>query len=296
MVSINTDSRFRHRFIGASLLTGNGIEIGALNRPMQLHAGCSVEYLDIDSYQNLRQLFPEIGNIVENKYTANISTHSLSEITKKTFDFVVINHVLEHVPNPIKTIAHVYSAINATGCLALSIPDKRNSYDRHRPLTAYEHILADYYLNTSETENHHLVESLASKHSDVFETKEKFLLKLQLLKERRDHLHVWTCETFKEHLEKIFLLLKIDLKLIYESKIDHNGFEYFAIFCKNMPPERERALKIIAAVYATRPDLQAAFPGKAGLMQWAVRNGCSNDSDAAILSEYQPVYKSLCDE
>lgn len=56
---------------------------------------------------------------------------ALSELTGETFAWILASHVLEHLPDPISFLGQC--PLNADGCLALALPDKRYCFDRFRP-------------------------------------------------------------------------------------------------------------------------------------------------------------------
>jgi SAM-dependent methyltransferase len=70
------------------------------------------------------------------------------------FDLVIANHVIEHVPDPIRWLRQVETVTSEDGSLFLSVPDRRYTFDYLRPestlpdlLRAHEQRLerADYY-------------------------------------------------------------------------------------------------------------------------------------------------------
>jgi SAM-dependent methyltransferase len=61
-----------------------------------------------------------------------------------TLDFVVALHLLEHLPDPLGALAEWYRALRPGGILLLSVPDQRFWFDRLRPRTALEHLVADH--------------------------------------------------------------------------------------------------------------------------------------------------------
>jgi 2-polyprenyl-3-methyl-5-hydroxy-6-metoxy-1,4-benzoquinol methylase len=224
----------RHRNIASSFLYGNGLEIGALHQPLAVPQNCKVEYLNVKSQESLIALFPEVKNIVKNEYVGNINNQSVYEITNNKFNFIIANHVIEHLPNPINAIKNICDALLNDGILVISIPDKRNSYDKNRALTGYYHILADYYLSTQYNSDENIIEVLYNTNPDCFSSQDKFLIHFNSIKSRNEHIHVWTSDTFEDHLHKIFKLLNLNMQKLHQSKVEDNGVEYFGIFkyCK----------------------------------------------------------------
>ncbi|MBF0273859.1 MAG: methyltransferase domain-containing protein [Nitrospinae bacterium] len=229
----------KHREKVNKVLSGNGIEIGALHNPLPIdNAKCRVEYLDVEPVDTLENKFSELaaGSIKKPDYIGNIERQDLPEITGKTFDFVILNHVLEHVANPIKVIENIWKGLNANGKFILSIPDKRFTFDKNRPLTSYEHILTDYYKNVSEVNDDHYVDFLAHVHPEVFKSKTETIQAINNVRERLEHAHVWDSTSFREHLFKIIPLLGINAHFLFESGGDDNKHEYFVILQKESKP------------------------------------------------------------
>jgi 2-polyprenyl-3-methyl-5-hydroxy-6-metoxy-1,4-benzoquinol methylase len=67
---------------------------------------------------------PNIGysNFAREEYGINMRTGHLSEISKK-FDLITMFHVLEHMPNPIKTFRLLYELLNEEGSLFIEVPN-----------------------------------------------------------------------------------------------------------------------------------------------------------------------------
>ena len=92
------------------LLHGKGIEIGPFEHPAKLPENCSVEYCDVISTEEAKDLFPEVDhqNLVEIDHIIDLDKNGLSKFEKEKFDFVIINHVIEHLFNPIDAIINCY--------------------------------------------------------------------------------------------------------------------------------------------------------------------------------------------
>ncbi len=225
---------FAHRERGAKLLSGRGLEIGAMHQPSKVPAHCSVEYLDVASAEVLGASFRELDGqeITRPHYLGDIGRRSVLDITNRTFSFIIMNHVLEHVANPVQVIENVWEAIEENGCLVLSVPDKHFSFDRSRPLTSYEHLLAHYFLEVTEACDDHYADFLAHVHPEVLTSKNAFLDALRSVRERREHVHVWTSTSIREQLLRILGLLKMRASFLFESTASDNGFEYFAVLSK----------------------------------------------------------------
>lgn len=290
------DNFFRHREVATHLLSGYGLEIGALHNPSAVPNNCITEYLDIKSKEELHCIFPELNKeqIVDNKYIGDINSDNIYSLTGKTFDYIIINHVLEHTPNPIQVLENILKGLKDEGYLILSIPDKNYSYDIKRNLTTFEHLLADYYRGIDSVNDDHYIDFIQSVHPDAFADKKRFINILKSVKERREHVHVWDSNSFRNHLLKIFEFFNLKVQIVFESMAEDNNFEYFAVLKKSNDVNLEEiAMKMLFAVYDTRPDLQNAFNGvRDKIIKWAYDCGCVSDSDKYILKYYKKFYRN----
>lgn len=216
------------------ILRGEGLEIGGMHNPLHLPKKCSVKYLDIESPSSLKLLFKEVedSKFVDVNYIGDIGKSTILEITGTQFDFIIINHVLEHVANPIQVIENVWCGIKENGWLVISVPDKNCTFDKTRPLTTFEHLSNDYSSGINEVPDEHYIEFLKYVHPEAFADNDIFIEALCSVRKRREHVHVWDSLTFKDHLVKIFNLLGIKYSIIYESNGFDNGLEYFIIIQK----------------------------------------------------------------
>jgi excinuclease ABC subunit B len=135
-----------HRKNGYALLSGDGLEIGALHEPAQLPAVARVRYLDALSEGDAAALFREIPSekLVKVDVIGDLDGGVLAQFPDGAFDFVVMNHVLEHIANPVKAVRETFRICRAGGIVILAIPDKDYTFDRGRELTTWEHLWSDY--------------------------------------------------------------------------------------------------------------------------------------------------------
>ena len=127
-----------------------GLEIGALSRPVVKKTGCDgrIFYVDFATTEQLRTKYKgdpnvNIDEIVETDYVWGKQT--LPELLKgKVFDFVIASHVIEHVPNMLGWLQEVAAVLKDGGVLSLAIPDKRYSFDIKRNLTSMGELVESY--------------------------------------------------------------------------------------------------------------------------------------------------------
>jgi SAM-dependent methyltransferase len=227
---------FKHRLNGLALLRGRGIEVGALHHPCPLPANTEVDYVDAVPKAEVIRLFPEVdaSKIVDPKYIVDLDTQGLSPLADESQDFAIINHVIEHVANPIATILEVTRVLRSGGYAVISAPDMRFTFDKDRALTSWEHLVGEYESNTTEISDAHYLDFLHAVHPEVFErTPEDIQKTVASVRARREHAHVWTSKSFREFLNKVFVQFAPGkMAPVFESMGNENKFEYFSVWKK----------------------------------------------------------------
>ncbi|MBV9252050.1 MAG: methyltransferase domain-containing protein [Acetobacteraceae bacterium] len=59
-------------------------------------------------------------------------------------DFIIANHVLEHVEDPLKALRSVSRVLRGNGIAYLALPDKRYTFDKERETTTLQHLQRDH--------------------------------------------------------------------------------------------------------------------------------------------------------
>lgn len=139
-------------------LSGKGIEIGPLHRPLVTHPGMQVEYIDRYSVAQLRAHYPELNELplVEPHIIGDAET--FSNVPPQHYDFCVSAHVIEHMKNPIGAIENWCRVLKPGGKLYMIVPDKRVIFDKQRVRTTLEHIIVDYYRPSAERDFEHCLD------------------------------------------------------------------------------------------------------------------------------------------
>lgn len=125
-------ARARKRASFARLLHGEGLEIGALTDPLPIPHATRVLYSDWLVHPG--SLVPDIIS----------DSESFPAVADATFDFVVANHVLEHLTDPIRALIEWRRILKPDGLLMLALPDKRFTFDASRPRTTLFHLIDDH--------------------------------------------------------------------------------------------------------------------------------------------------------
>ena len=143
LIPKQSDQRER---LAKRFVKGCGLEIGALHRPLVLPASVKVKYVDLVSREESIKKFPELdaSEIVTVDYIDD--GFVLSEIPQASQDFLIANHVLEHTPNPIRTLKNWAGILKPEGILFITVPIAEECFDKGRPLTTLEHLIDDFEL------------------------------------------------------------------------------------------------------------------------------------------------------
>ena len=137
-----------HRRWYAHHLHGHGVEIGALNTPLALPDGAHTTYADYLSTEELRLAYPSLSGIVP--VDILLKSRDFSELEPDSFDFIVANHVIEHLPNPLRAIETWGRALAPFGTMYIAFPVRERCLDAPRPISTIEHLIDDYRKNTAQ--------------------------------------------------------------------------------------------------------------------------------------------------
>ncbi|MCA8921975.1 MAG: class I SAM-dependent methyltransferase, partial [Planctomycetes bacterium] len=130
----------------APFLRGQGLEIGALHYPLPVPAGVEVSYVDRLTREELLQRYPELDPRRVAAPSRIDDGFTLRTVPDGSQDFVIDNHVLEHAPHTLETLAAWSRVLRPGGHLLLAVPIAAQCFDRRRPLTLLEHFLRDQRL------------------------------------------------------------------------------------------------------------------------------------------------------
>jgi len=222
-----------HRLPGYAHLRGQGLEIGAFNHPAELPVGCQARFFDVMSVEEARRRFPEIDpdSLVVPDFLGDLDRGGLDSFEDQSFSFVILNHVLEHVANPIAVLREVCRLVRQGGFLVLSVPDKNRTFDRDREETTWDHLFREYLDEVSEVTDEHYMDFLTKVAPEVFEDPDRDISHdLRRVRDRHEHAHVWSADAFRAFLIRVFRLIRVPAECVFESSGSENGIEYFAVW------------------------------------------------------------------
>lgn len=125
-------------------LKGRGAEVGPLNIPLLSKEESDVLYVDHLSTEGLREKYPTLHDIAP--IDLPIVNDSLADTLRPVapLDYVVGSQVMEHVPNPIRWLQELATVLRPEGKVALSLPDRRLTFDFFREETRPAEIVAAF--------------------------------------------------------------------------------------------------------------------------------------------------------
>lgn len=230
--------------LAMNYLKGNGVELGALHNPMVTNKELSnVVYADKLPREEAIIAFPELesveNDIVETDLIVDLDQDSLTFLAEREFDFVIANHVIEHLVNPIIFLEKLNANMKAGALLFLTVPNKDYTHDVNRKLTRYSHLRIERFLKTKRLSNSHVRDYLKNKlpvenvHPQTVKYFEKHGLPLSYyngnkiplnpLKRRKlfgyqrsrsIHVHVWNRETFDFFLRRSIDLYSLKFSIV----------------------------------------------------------------------------------
>ncbi len=101
----------------------------------------------------------QYGNRLGEQYISEAS--DLTFIPDEKYDIILSSHCLEHLANPIKALKEWKRILTKSGYLILILPDKTKTFDRHRPVTALQHMIDDFESGIDEQDATHFDEVFA---------------------------------------------------------------------------------------------------------------------------------------
>jgi O-antigen biosynthesis protein len=216
-------------------LSGKGIEIGAFEHPAKLNKKCSVSYCDAITTEQAKVIFPEIkhDDLNEVDHVIDLDKSGLETFANESKDFIIINHVLEHLLFPDLAISECYRVLKPQGFLILAIPDKFYTFDLERSITSSKSIL--------ERKNRSVKEPTPEDYFPVLECNHPKMLKkdaqaqtnfLEKLMKRREHLNVWDTLEFRAFFDEVCRLNQLNFRKIKEYSPNTNNFEYACLYEK----------------------------------------------------------------
>jgi SAM-dependent methyltransferase len=194
-------------------LRGSGIEIGALQNPLSLRPDTHVRYADRLTLAQARDHYPELKDQRLVDPIIICDADKLSPIGDSSIDFVIANHVLEHLTDPLGAIREWIRVVRPGGHIYVAIPEHTNPLDRLRSVTPFEHLIADFEQRTErkEFDHEHYREWVDSTRPDL-SAAERASREVELIAQGYAiHFHTFTAETYSQLLQEAARRLSVEV-------------------------------------------------------------------------------------
>ena len=134
----------------ADLASRQGLEIGAGALPTLREGEGSCVFADFRSADELGSRLGFADEDMEPITFLIEREKPLSQQLQRRFDYIILCHVLEHVPEPIGYLADLAEMLYPGGHILVALPDKRQTGDAPRPSTRLEELLDAHFRNVSK--------------------------------------------------------------------------------------------------------------------------------------------------
>lgn len=187
----------------ASCLSGHGLEIGPGAAPFPVPLSCGVLFGDrLDHGELVSQNAHASPADAVARPDIGMDLDFVPPLREGTLDFVVACHVIEHTRDPIGAIERARRLLRPGGRLLLVVPDKHRTFDRHRPLTALDHLVQDFRHPDRSRDFPHYVEFFTLAFPQPPGAIEG-AARSSFEREHAIHYHVWEHATFRQMLRWI---------------------------------------------------------------------------------------------
>ena len=192
------------RYLGRHLV-GDGVELGPGHEPFPVPpVGVGVRYLDRWRPDEMRVLFPELGDDAEYQapdILADFDTDRLQALEDASQDFVLCSHLLEHLAEPVGFLMEIHRVLKPGGVALILLPDRRLTFDRDRAPTTLEHLLTEHAEGVAEVDDDHLADFEIGAGGAVPEDPEERAKLFESHRRRSVHVHCWTEDEFMPVIE-----------------------------------------------------------------------------------------------
>lgn len=165
VLSVGRDNDFVAREdLARRYLAGDGVEIGAGTLPLRVPPRASVRYVDNADRDTLIAkaggdfLGPDIHVADFPVVDVVDDAQTLGTFPDGSVDFIIANHVLEHVEDPIGALENFARVTRRGGIIFITLPDARHSFDYLRERTTVEHLLRDHADGPQTSREQHYAE------------------------------------------------------------------------------------------------------------------------------------------
>jgi predicted SAM-dependent methyltransferase len=245
----------------AAWLKGDGIEIGALHRPLAVPPGAQVTYVDRLPEDELRRHYPELDGQPFAPVGMIGTAENLSAFKDNSLDFIIANHLLEHLEDPVAGLIEFHRVLKPDGALFMALPDSRVTFDRDRALTPSEHILDEHRHGTETHRRDHYLDwtiHVENRKAHI-EARVRELIDMAYA----IHFHVWRADSFLEFFFAAKREAGLDFELAAFAPPEHPADDEFVVVILKGTPARVRLAPAPLPSAAPPPIDRTSLPIKA---------------------------------
>jgi predicted SAM-dependent methyltransferase len=208
----SSDRNTIRKDVAVRFLRGDGIEIGALDFPLRLPRGARVRYVDHLDEAGLRSVHRDTLSAGRPLVVPDVVDDGarLERFGDESLDFVVANHMLEHVEDPIAALENQLRVLKRDGVLYLTLPDARATFDAPRERTSTEHLLRDHREGPQVSRRTHYEECARWIEGHSEESLSGRVAEMES-EDLHPHFHVWEPVTFAGFLAALELPCSLEL-------------------------------------------------------------------------------------
>ncbi len=145
----------------------------------------------------------------------------------ESFDFLVSEHVLEHITNPIKALNEWLRVLKRGGQIYCFLPHKERTNDKFRSVTTLDHLVEDLERSTPYDDEEHFEDwSTNVVEKGLMPDHYKHMKREELLASASIHHHVWT------EKEIVQLFEYLNLEIVYVDQKVHDRRDTFLVVGK----------------------------------------------------------------
>jgi len=256
----------------ANWLEGDGIEIGALHNPLEVPPTARVHYVDHLPVEELRRHYPELDDLPLVDVDVIGSAENLSGLRDASVDFVIANHLLEHLEDPLAGLLEFQRVLKPAGIIYLALPDQRLTFDRDRELTSLDHLLREHCDGSAKANrwSHYLD---WSRNVDKMGSRSEAHAADLMRRRYSIHFHVWRPDSFLEFFYSARHLLGLDLQVLeFAPPETPDDVEFIIVLGKatrddvRLPPQVQQAVHL-----SPSDEAPAAGPAETIGREWRQR-------------------------
>lgn len=152
------DNRRSYLLRHIDVATAKGLEIGPYVNPTVRKDEGDIRYLDFYSTEELqaKEQDRRAKGVVIPHVDYVVKSDDYYRHVEDRFDYVIANHVIEHVDNPLEWVNDLAKLVHDDGVIFLTVPDKKYNFDRYRTDTSLSHLLADFFRGHGDHTEHGL--------------------------------------------------------------------------------------------------------------------------------------------